>query len=490
MPARGEHRVESEGDKEGDEDGKGDGHAELEEETADDAAHVGNRNEDGDDRHRGGKDRQTDLAGAEARRFEVILPHLQVADDILADDNGIVNEKADRQREGHEGHDVEGHAQSVHDNERGDDRNRQGDAGDDGGAPGVDEAEDDDDGEDAADEESLLDVGKGFAGHDRAVPHQAQDDAGGEFRLDFLHHLLAVDQGDLIGAGLFVDIEADGRGAIDEGEATFLFDPVGHRGDLAQGDAAPAPLDHHQLLIARGTGRFAVDAQRIFRPLPRQTPEGGVGIFALQPRHHFIDAEAEAVETGRIEFDRHLALGATDHVDLADAGDTLEALLDLLLDQGRQLARRQGIGLHRQSRHRQGIEVKFLNDRLFDRLREFTADRGDLGARLLGDLAELLLQPEFNDNGGDTLPRKREDVLDPGDLVDRLLDPFRDFAFHRLRGGAGESGDDGDDGDFDVGEHFHRELPIGEDAEGDEGKHHHRGKDRAFDGEIGEDHGG
>ena len=49
VPARRQHRIEGEGDKERHQDGEGDADAELEEEPADDAAHEGDRDEDGDD---------------------------------------------------------------------------------------------------------------------------------------------------------------------------------------------------------------------------------------------------------------------------------------------------------------------------------------------------------------------------------------------------------------------------------------------------------
>ena len=158
-PARGEHRVQGEGDEEGDQDGEGDGDPELEEEAADDPLHEGHRDEDGDDREGGGQHREPDLARSLPRAaVEVVLPALQVADDVLPDDDGVVDQQADGQGQGHQGHHVERHAQEVHDDEGGDDRDRQGQAGDDRGAPGVEEAEDDEDRQDPAEDQGLLDV--------------------------------------------------------------------------------------------------------------------------------------------------------------------------------------------------------------------------------------------------------------------------------------------------------------------------------------------
>src|SRR6266568_3248754 len=99
-------------------------------------------------------------------------------DNVFTYDNGIVDQQADGQGERHQGHDVEGHAHGVHDDESRDNRNRQSHAGDDRGTPGVDEAEHDQHGQHTADDQGLLNVFQGFAGHDRAVPDQ------GEGRLD------------------------------------------------------------------------------------------------------------------------------------------------------------------------------------------------------------------------------------------------------------------------------------------------------------------
>ena len=74
VPARGEHRVEGEGDEEGDEHRERHGDAELVEEAPHDPAHEGHRDEDGEDGERGGEDGEADLARAVAGGVEWSLP--------------------------------------------------------------------------------------------------------------------------------------------------------------------------------------------------------------------------------------------------------------------------------------------------------------------------------------------------------------------------------------------------------------------------------
>ena len=182
VPARGEHRVQGEGDEQRDRHGEGHRDAEVAEEPPDDALHEGHRDEHRDDRHGGGQHREADLGGAVARRGVVVLAALEVPDDVLAHHDRVVDQQADRQRQRHQGHGVERHAREVHDDERGDDRDGQREAGDHGRAPRVQEAEHDQDGQQRADHQGLLDVAHRLADRDRSVPDDLDAGALGQAR--------------------------------------------------------------------------------------------------------------------------------------------------------------------------------------------------------------------------------------------------------------------------------------------------------------------
>ena len=102
---RYQHRY---GDGEGKRDGK------LVKQAADDAAHHEDRNEDGDQRYADGDYREADLLGALERRLQRRYAPLQMAGDVLDDDDGIVNHKTGGDGQRHERQIVDAVAEQVH----------------------------------------------------------------------------------------------------------------------------------------------------------------------------------------------------------------------------------------------------------------------------------------------------------------------------------------------------------------------------------------
>jgi hypothetical protein len=96
-PDRRKHRVEREAHEERHQHRDGHRDAELVEEPADDSRHERYRHEHRDDRERGRHDREPDLVGSLARRAVVVLAHAQVAHDVLAHHDGVVDEQPDAQ---------------------------------------------------------------------------------------------------------------------------------------------------------------------------------------------------------------------------------------------------------------------------------------------------------------------------------------------------------------------------------------------------------
>jgi hypothetical protein len=86
---------------------------------------------------------QADLVGAVKGRLSVRLAHMQVSHDVFTHDDSVVDQDADGQRESQQRHHVEAEAEHVEHDHRADDRNGQGEAGNDRGAPGIEEDEND-----------------------------------------------------------------------------------------------------------------------------------------------------------------------------------------------------------------------------------------------------------------------------------------------------------------------------------------------------------
>ena len=206
----GHHGGEGERDDGRDEDGDGERDGELAEEAADDIAHEEQGDEHGDERDGEREDGEADLLGALERGVERRVAFFEVARDVLDHDDGVVDDEAGRNGEGHQAKIVEAVAEQIHDAEGADDRKRDGDGGDDGRLPGTQEEEDDHDDESDGEHELELDVfdagadGVGAVGEDFELDARGQ--RGAQLREqpgDF------VDDADDVGAGLPLDVEDD-----------------------------------------------------------------------------------------------------------------------------------------------------------------------------------------------------------------------------------------------------------------------------------------
>ena len=127
------HRRKREGHHRGDNDRDRQGDGEFTEEPTDDIPHEEQGDEHGDQRNGEGHNREANLLRALQRRLHWRKAFFKVAGDVLDHDDGIIHDEAGGDGEGHQGEVVEAVAEGVHGGEGADDRQRHGDAGNDGG---------------------------------------------------------------------------------------------------------------------------------------------------------------------------------------------------------------------------------------------------------------------------------------------------------------------------------------------------------------------
>ncbi len=189
-----------------------------------------------------------DLGGPLVRRGPVILALLDVADDVLADDDGVVDQDADGQRQAEQRHRVQGEAEGPHRDERGQHRDRQRQAGDDRRAPRVQEHEDDEDGQQRR-LRPARSARRPPSWSTRGPVSRATTNStpGGSDALIAVH-LLADPGADVGGAGAvgLDDVDADRVAAVELGRRARLLGGVLGEGDVAEPDQAPAALGHDQ----------------------------------------------------------------------------------------------------------------------------------------------------------------------------------------------------------------------------------------------------
>ena len=125
------HRRERQRNDRGHEDGDGQGDSKLPEEPPHNVAHEQERNQYRHQRNRERDDGEPDLLRAFQGRLQRLVPLLDVADDVLNHDDGIVHHETGGNGQRHERQIVDAVAQQIHDGEGSDQRKRHRHAGND-----------------------------------------------------------------------------------------------------------------------------------------------------------------------------------------------------------------------------------------------------------------------------------------------------------------------------------------------------------------------
>src|SRR6202011_2848185 len=104
------------------EDRDDNGHGKFAEDAAEQTGKKNQRNENGGERKRHRQNRERDFAGAIVGGFQDRLPVFGSPDDVFQEDNGVVDQEPDRERQRHEGEIVDRETEREHDRERDQDR--------------------------------------------------------------------------------------------------------------------------------------------------------------------------------------------------------------------------------------------------------------------------------------------------------------------------------------------------------------------------------
>ena len=176
--ARGQHRGERERHEAGHQNGHTDRDGELAEQAPHETGHEQQRNKDGHQRQRHRENREADFFRAVERRLHGLLSHLQVTHNVFEHHDGVVYDKTDREREGHQRQVIEAVAEHPHDRAGTDQRERQGQRGDDRGAQIPEEQEDHHHDQSDRENERELHIVDTLFDRDRPVVNRHDADAG------------------------------------------------------------------------------------------------------------------------------------------------------------------------------------------------------------------------------------------------------------------------------------------------------------------------
>ncbi len=400
------------------------------------------RDEYGAEHQRDRDQRASDLVHGLVRGLARGHPLAQIALDVLDDHDGIVDHDADRKHQAEQREVVQREAEARHHEERADQRDRDGDDGDDRGAPGLQEQDDDDHHQHDRLEQRpdhlvdrLLDEPRRVVGDAIAQPrrealgqliHRRADGGGGRERVR-AGPLKYPDCGrDLvveIGVpGVVLGAELDARDVAYARDATVRIRGHDDVGELLRSGQAAERLDRDLKTPRRGGGRLI---DRPGRDLHVGGAQGGndvaggetarLRLGGIEPHPHGVVACAEhdripdPIEAGQDVLDVH------GHV----VGDVLLVERSIRRDEvdhhhqvGRLLAHRHADALHlvRQSRHRHRHAVLHQHLRLVDvrsRLEDHVDRQRPVSRRLrhhvdhVVDAIDLLLDGRRDRRGND-----------------------------------------------------------------------------------------
>ena len=159
---------------------------------------------------------------------------MQVAEDVFEDDDRVVDQDADRQRETHQAHHVQAQAEEVHDAQGGYQAGRDGQDHDECAAEGVQEDEQHQPGEQDGNAQLTGDIVQTVAGEDRRIVGGVNRHARREIGLQLRQRGLDVVSGrDGVGARLLQDADAQRRLAIGALDVADLLVGVKNSGHIA-----------------------------------------------------------------------------------------------------------------------------------------------------------------------------------------------------------------------------------------------------------------
>src|ERR1700731_744479 len=315
------HGSECEGYKGGNEDGDGQSDGKFTEEPADDITHKEKRNEHGNERDSKRNDGKADLFGTLQRGLQRRFALFDVAADILDHDDGVVDDEAGGNGEGHERKIVQAVAEKIHDREGSDQRKRNGNAGNDGGAEAAEKKKNDHHDERHGEHQGELHVADGGANGGGAIREYLHLDRSGErgFKLgQKVFH--AVDNGDDVRAGLSLNIQNNGGIQIGAGGLLGVLHPVDNVGDVSEAHRRAIVIDDDERSIAVAGDELVVRADGVSLMQAVESALGLIDIGLAEGGTQILKTEPVRSESRGIRRNANGGALAAADADESDAG--------------------------------------------------------------------------------------------------------------------------------------------------------------------------
>ena len=381
-------------------------------------------------------DGQPDFVSRVHRRPVRALAHAHVPDDVFDFDDGIIHQDSRHQRERGQRDLIEREIHPLHERERGDGGEGNGQRRNHGGPPIAQKQPDDDDGENRAFDQRIQ---RRMIGAHRVVDrvryhfHVQRGRLGLDLAEFGLHRL---EYGDIRCAFCLEHAERGGRPAVQARDAAHFLDAVVHVGYFPQAEGPSAA--GHDLRIRQGFGRLraAQDANGLFAaahlgPAPRR--------IEIERPHLLVDLEgrqSQRLHTAGIELHPDLSADAAAARHLRHSGEGQKSLGDAAVDGPAELFGREGRGGYGVVRNGIAIDVDALHLRFHDSLGQLTSHFGHgiphIGYGPIDGRADLKFDVDFDGTFYDV----GDDVADVADAGDRAFHFLRNLRLHFRRRGS------------------------------------------------------
>ena len=334
----------------------------------------------------------------------MVFALLAMSDDVLYDDDGVIDQDADRQRQRHQGEHVDGEMERADQDEGGNHRDRQGERGDRRGLPVVQEEHHDQHRQQRAHEQFVDDVIDGGANHDRVVTHDRQCGPLRQFGIQPQHRGVdTIGNLDGVSTGHLEDVDADGALPVDGCNRPSLLGAFLDTGNLAQAHRVAAPSAHDHLSELLRVGDPPGHPHQAFADATFQPASRNLEVLLAEGRHHLGHGDAEGLHPRRLDIDLHLTRRAARNPDLANASHRFQAARNGLIGEHREGHGREAARIQCQGENRLRRGIQRLDHRLFQVLRERGPDPVDLGTNVRGRNVDRATEVELDHHLRDAL---------------------------------------------------------------------------------------
>ena len=400
------------------------------------------------------------------RRFQRRVALLQVAGDVLHHDDRVVDHEAGGDGQRHQGQVVDREAGQVHHAEGADQRQRHGEAGNQGGVDVAQEQEGDHHHQRHRQRQLELHV----LTEARMVVVRSVSTCTSRFpgRVDCSCGSSALIRSttSITLARLALDVQHHRRQVVGPGGQAHVLGVVLDAGDVADAQRRAVLVGDDQVAVGVGRAQLVVGVQGRGTGRAVEAALGAVEVVAGHRAAQVLQAQPGRRQRRRVGAHPHRRTLAAADADQADPGDLRDLLCQAGIHQVLDLRQRHAIGHHRQGQDRCVRRVHLAEHRLVRQVVGQQALRG-VDRRLdflLGDI-EVALQAELQSDHRGAAGTAGRHLVEPRNLPELVLQRRGDRRGHDLRAGTGVQGDHLDGRVVHFRQRRDRQEAVGDQAE-------------------------